>query len=299
MQESRLFKLLYYLLEHGKSTAPELAEQFEVSVRTIYRDIDALSSAGIPVYAVQGKGGGISILDHYVLEKSLFSEAERDHILMALQGIIAAEGKDSDELLTKLSALFRIKATNWIEVDFSGWTQNKPGQDVFNSVKHAILHKNVLSFRYFSGSGQYSARKAEPVKLIFKSRDWYLYGYCPEQNNFRFFKLTRIRDLEILSETFSHEFSLPAIEKQIRPEKTVKVKLKFDERIAFRVYDEFTDEAEADGHGNLYVQTELPDSDMLFSYLLSFADCVEVIAPASVRERMMKKLRDIQSKYRT
>ena len=87
MRESRLFRIVYYLLEHGKVTAPELAQKMEVSVRTVYRDIDAISSAGIPVYAVQGKGGGISLLDNYTLEKSLLSLQEREQILMALQGM--------------------------------------------------------------------------------------------------------------------------------------------------------------------------------------------------------------------
>ena len=124
MQMNRLFKIVYYLLENGKSTAPELAEKFEVSLRTIYRDLDAISAAGIPVYATQGKGGGISLLNDYVLEKSLLSEEEREQMLMALQGISSTEGKNTDELLSKLSALFQIKTTDWIEVDFSDWVKN-------------------------------------------------------------------------------------------------------------------------------------------------------------------------------
>ncbi|WP_418571731.1 helix-turn-helix transcriptional regulator, partial [Intestinibacter bartlettii] len=117
MQESRLFKIVYYLLEHEKSTASELAEKFEVSVRTIYRDIDALSSAGIPICATQGKGGGIYLLDNFVLDRSVFSDNEKEQILTALKGISAADGNNLDELLTKLRALFEIKESSWIEVD--------------------------------------------------------------------------------------------------------------------------------------------------------------------------------------
>ena len=102
MQESRLFKMVYYLLDKGKSTAPELAEKFEVSIRTIYRDLDAISAAGIPIYAMQGKGGGISLLQDYILDKSLLSDQEKEKILMALQGIIATEDTKADELLSKL-----------------------------------------------------------------------------------------------------------------------------------------------------------------------------------------------------
>lgn len=119
MEQSRLFKIVYHLLENGKSTAFELAKKFEVSIRTIYRDLDAISATGIPIYATQGKGGGIFLLDDYVLEKSLFSEKEKEQMLMALQGISATEGEKTDELLSKLSALFQTKSTDWIELDFS------------------------------------------------------------------------------------------------------------------------------------------------------------------------------------
>lgn len=297
MQESRLFKIVYYLLEKGRSTAPELSEKFEVSVRTIYRDIDALSSAGIPIYTTQGKGGGISILNNFVLDKSLFSEQEREQILMALQGITATEGKNSDELLAKVSALFQTKNINWIEVDFSGWVQNRPRQDVFNSIKNAIFSKNILSFRYFNNNGQITDRRVQPIKLIFKSKDWYLYGFCLLKNDYRIFKLTRIKELEIQSETFSQNCITPAIEKQIRNDSTITVKLKFDKRIAFRVFDEFAEEAVKDEQGNLYVQAELPDNDTLYSYILSFSDQVEIIEPQNVREHMKEKLEVMLKKY--
>lgn len=76
MQESRLFRILYYLLDKGQATAPELAEKFEVSVRTIYRDIDAMSSAGIPIYVTTGRNGGIRFLDGHILDKTFFSSGE-------------------------------------------------------------------------------------------------------------------------------------------------------------------------------------------------------------------------------
>lgn len=119
MEQGRLFKIVYHLLDKGRATAPELAEKFEVSVRTIYRDLDAISAAGIPIYTMQGKGGGIFILPEFVLEKSLLTPQEKEQILMALQGLAAAEDSRTDELLTKLGGLFRVQGANWIEVDFS------------------------------------------------------------------------------------------------------------------------------------------------------------------------------------
>ena len=290
MQESRLFRIVYYLLENGKATAPELAQKFEVSVRTIYRDIDAISSVGIPIYAAQGKGGGISILSDYTLEKSFFSEQEREQILMALQGIMATTGKTSDELLTKLSGLFQMKYTKWIEVDFSDWVQGKPQQNTFDLIKNAIFQKKVISFCYFNSKGNNSKRNARPICLVFKSKDWYLYAFCLLRNDYRFFKLTRIRQVEMLSDTFTQDFTPIRIEKQIHIEKTITVKLKFDRRIAFRVYDEFTDNITEDTQGNLYVQVNLPDNEILYSYLLSFAEYVEVLEPQCIRKQIKKRL---------
>lgn len=299
MQESRLFRIVYYLLENGKATAPELAQKFEVSIRTIYRDIDAISSAGIPIYAAQGKGGGISILSDYTLEKSFLSEQEREQILMALQGIMATTGKTSDELLTKLSGLFQMKFIKWIEVDFSDWVQGKPQQNTFVLIKNAIFQKKVISFCYFNSKGNNSKRNARPICLVFKSKDWYLYAFCLLRNDYRFFKLTRIRQVEMLSDTFTQDFTPIRIEKQIHIEKTITVKLKFDRRIAFRVYDEFTDNITEDTQGNLYVQVNLPDNEILYSYLLSFAEYVEVLEPQCIRKQIKKRLQKMQEKYIT
>lgn len=299
MRESRLFRIVYYLLQNGKATAPELAQKFEVSIRTIYRDIDSISSAGIPIYTTQGKGGGISILNDYTLDKSLFSEQEQEQMLTALQGMVATTEENSNELLTKLSGLFQINSTNWIEVDFSDWAHRTPQQDTFNIIKEAIFQKRVISFCYFSGKGNKEKRNVRPIRLVFKSKSWYLYSFCLLRNDYRFFKLTRIKELEMLSETFTQDFTPTKIEKQIQVENTVAVKLKFDRQAAFRVYDEFTDSITEDSQGNLYVQIDLPDNEVLYSYVMSFSDSVEIIEPQSIREQMKKRLQKMQEKYRT
>lgn len=299
MRESRLFRIVYYLLQNGKATAPELAQKFEVSIRTIYRDVDSISSAGIPIYATQGKGGGISILNDYTLDKSLFSEQEQEQMLTALQGMVATTEENSNELLTKLSGLFQINSTNWIEVDFSDWAHRTPQQDTFNIIKEAIFQKRVISFCYFSGKGNKEKRNVRPIRLVFKSKSWYLYSFCLLRNDYRFFKLTRIKELEMLSETFTQDFTPTKNEKQLQVENTAAVKLKFDRQAAFRVYDEFTDSITEDSQGNLYVQIDLPDNEVLYSYVMSFSDSVEVIEPQSIREQMKKRLQRMQEKYRT
>lgn len=297
MQESRIFKIVYYLMNKGSSTAPELAKKFEVSIRTIYRDIDVISSAGIPIYATQGKGGGIAISEDFVLDKSLLSKEEKEQVLMALQGLIAADDKTSDELLSKLGSLFQMQNTNWIEVDFSNWVKGNMSDDIFDHIKTAIFKKNMIQFQYY-GSTEVIERKVAPLKLVFKSKDWYLYAYCMLRNDNRFFKLSRIKNLQILDEIYPSNITIPkVVTKQVEVERTIPVILKFDKSMAFRVLDEFRNEVVEDELGDLYVHTSLPDSEVLYSYLFSFSDSVEVIEPEIIREGYKNKLRKMMNKY--
>ena len=281
MEQGRLFKIVYHLLDKGRATAPELAEKFEVSVRTIYRDLDAISAAGIPIYTVQGKGGGIFILPEFVLEKSLLTPQEKEQILMALQGLAAAEDSRTDELLTKLGGLFRVQGANWIEV------------------KRAVFSCCRVSFSYFAGEGGGTVRTVEPVKLIFKSKDWYLYGFCLLRNDYRFFKLTRIKDLMLLPETFlRRKEDVPELKPTIQQERLISVRLKFSPAAAFRVYDEFTDTVEKDAQGSLYVTVDMPERT-LYSYILSYGDAVEILEPDELRRSMKEKLTRMAEKYKT
>ena len=120
MSDSRLFKILYYLLDKGRTTAPELAEKFEVSPRTIYRDIEALSGAGIPVYTEPGRNGGICLLRDFILDRAVLSEKERQEVLTAIQSMSATGLSSGKETLTMLSGLFHMDTENWLELDFCG-----------------------------------------------------------------------------------------------------------------------------------------------------------------------------------
>ena len=241
MKDNRLFRILYYILQKGKVTASELADKFEVSVRTIYRDIDSISCAGIPIYALQGKGGGIEIAEDFILSKSLLSEHEKQQIISALQGLDNTTKQHENELLTKLSALFKMKNTSWIEVDFNNWQNNKLYEKTFNGIKSAILSKNIVSFTYFSSNEKETSRRVKPVRLLFKSQDWYLYAFCLLRNDFRYFKLSRIKNLEIHTEKFDDSFEDVILKKEIPHENTVHIKVKFDRKVAFRVYDELNE----------------------------------------------------------
>ena len=297
MKDNRLFRILYYILEKGKVTANELADKFEVSVRTIYRDIDSISSAGIPIYALQGKGGGIEIAEDFVLSKSLLSENEKQQIMSALQGLDNTTIQRENELLTKLSALFKMKNTSWIEVDFNNWQNNKMYEKTFDDIKSAILSKNIISFTYFSSNEKETDRSVKPVRLLFKSQDWYLYALCLLRNDFRYFKLSRIKNLEIHTEKFDDSFENVILKKEMPHENTVHIKVKFDRKVAFRVYDEINGEITEDNDGNLYTEIEIPNDYNLYNYIFSFGDEAEVLEPEEVRMQIKKMINKMAEKY--
>lgn len=296
MRDSRLFRILYYVLEKGKVTANELSEKFEVSVRTIYRDIDVISSAGIPIYATQGKGGGIEIADDFVLKKSLLSEKEQEQILVALKGLEGINKQYENELLTKLSAFFKIKNTNWIEVDFTNWQRGNEYDELFNDIKLAIINKNIIRFTYFSSNEKETSREVKPIRLLFKGWDWYVYTFCLLRNEFRYFKLSRIRDLKILDENFEDSYEDVVLIKKMEYKDTVHVKLKFDRKVAFRVYDEMGYIKE-DEEGNLYAEIELPNDYNLYNYIFSFGESVEVLEPIEIRNNIRDMINKMSRIY--
>lgn len=153
MQINRLFEIVYILLDKKTATAKEFAERFEVSSRTIYRDIETLSAAGIPVYMSKGKGGGISLLPDFVLNKVVLTDDEKTNILSSLKAVNSVNLSETDTALEKLSSLFGGENTDWIEVDFTSWVNTEDEKNVFNTIKSSILSKKVISFFYASGKG--------------------------------------------------------------------------------------------------------------------------------------------------
>ena len=300
MKENRYFQMIYLLMDKGQMTSPELADYFEVSIRTIYRDIDILSSAGIPIYATQGKGGGIAIQDSYVLKKSLLSEQEQKQILMALQGIRVLEDEQINMLLSKLSGVFQRQQGNWLEIDFSTWTKSGAGKHNFQLLQSAIWKSRIVSFSYYSGKGEQTKRIIEPHKLVFKTSDWYLYGYCTLRKDFRFFKLTRIRDLKLQDAEFMRETPEHIFERSDEFEmKTVQVTLLFDAGMSHEVYEKFDEEVSEQEDGSLLVTTILPDNELLYSYVLSCRERVEVLSPPYVRDNVRKRVRKMLEIYKT
>ncbi len=202
MREGRLFEIIYQLLEKGQSTIPELAARLEVSERTIYRDMDVLSAAGIPIYMERGRNGGVRLMEGFVLSRELLSGQEKEELLSALQSLAAVGAYDA-ALLRKLSALFRIPSEGWYEVDFSRWGEQTQDNEKFELLKRAVICHRCVRIVYAGTGGEESARIVWPLKLSYRSRAWYLKAWCTQKADFRLFKLHRILKWELLEERFT------------------------------------------------------------------------------------------------
>lgn len=293
MQINRCLEIVYVLLRQNTVTAKALAERFGVSQRTIYRDIDTLSLAGIPVYTEKGKGGGISLLPDFVLHKSILSEPEQEEILSALQSLGHVKAADTESVLHKLSAVFNKTAVDWLEVDFSDWSY--ANGNVFNDFKSAILQQRVVEFDYYSTYGELTHRRVEPIQLWFKSKSWYVKGYCLTRQAVRLFKLTRVKQLTVTDEPHGmHDLLAPQqveVVSHRRPDVTLTLKLAPE--AAYRVYDEFSEDVvESLPDGGFTVTVTWPEDEWVYSTILSYGEQAEVLDPphlrAIVREKLLK-----------
>lgn len=301
MQESRLFKIVYYLLDKGQATASELAEKFEVSVRTIYRDIDALSGAGIPVYAEAGRNGGIHLMSDFVLDKAILSEEEKQEILLALQSINIVQNTDNSQALQKLSAVFQLNSKNWLEVDFSRWGEKECDNKKFDLLKSAVIHCKNVKICYANSYGTVSERIIQPLKLIYRAKAWYLKAFCTEKQELRMFKLNRILDFEILNKSFCYCNFPKSTETSEEDEKEYPtITLRFPKEMAYRVYDEFDKtQVQQQPNGDFLVSAKIPEDAWLIGFLLSFGTQVDILSPASLKEILAEQAKLIYEKNKS
>lgn len=296
---SRLFQIVYKLMDCPQMTAKELAAEVGVSERTIYRDVEKLSLAGIPIYGNQGKNGGIALLPNYVLDKTVLSDDEKKKILESLNA------------LSTLSSSFNIEETgdfdslksflgdskgfyDWLEVEFSTWGNRVQDENLFNILKSGILNRQVLKIEYASYNSEISERKIKPLKICFKNESWYLYAFCLLRNDYRFFKFSRIHRVEKLDEYFTPEITgkvLPKMSEQYANNlgSQTQVIVEVDSKLSWRVFDEL-EVLEHLENGNLRCAVNIPDISWGISYLLSFGSGIKVIEPDSVKNMLLQEI---------
>lgn len=295
---ARLFEIVQILLTEKKVTAEKLACHFEVSKRTIYRDIETLTLAQIPVYSEKGRYGGIGLIKNFTIDKSFLSQNEQNEILFALQSLNAVQDSKNNITLTKLNSIFNRKADDWIEVDFSRYGEND--SILFEKIKNSILEKKVIKFIYFNTKGKKSKRTVEPLKLWFKEKAWYLFAYCRKKKDIRQFKIARIKNLELTCEHFERELKKEDLKNQNNVNgKGTKIVIEVDKSQAYRVYDEFFEESITKKENeNFEITTEIFENEWLYGYLLSFGEHLKVLKPARIREILAKKIEKMRENYK-
>jgi len=295
---SRLLEIVTILLNRETVTAKELAGRFEVSARTVYRDIDALSSAGIPVYTSKGKNGGISLLEDYTLNKALLSQSEREGLLLALKTMGATSYPEASAVIDKLGSIFKNnQAHDWIEVNFEGWSSKVNEQNKFSQIRDGIVSGQVIRFDYVNGNGNQSSRSVEPVKLIFSAYAWYLIAYCLLRNSYRMFRLSRIKNVQITHQHFARR-EMREDENQVVHGPLIDLRLRCGEKVLSRLYDTFDGECiRKSSDGSYELTVTLPEEEWVYGYILSLGNNAEVVEPDHLRELIKARANEIYEKY--
>lgn len=300
MKIDRLIGIITLLLQRDKITAPELAERFEVSRRTINRDIEDICKAGIPLVTTQGYGGGISISDGYKIEKSFFTNYELQAVMTALKGIDSV-GKDSysAKILDKLSAVdSRLNIDDTIIIDLASHYK-EPLTEKIELIKRAIQSGNKISFNYHSEKGD-GVRIIEPYKIVFKWSSWYVFGFCIDREDYRLFKLNRLSDLKLLNEHFGKR-EIPAKLLEFHDyfdQKNYSLKALFEPSEKYRLIDEYgTDSFNENSDGRLCFERNFVSYKNMREWVFSFGDKVTVLAPEKLRDDIVINAKNILDKH--
>ncbi|EPO9374559.1 YafY family transcriptional regulator [Listeria monocytogenes] len=308
MKVDRLMSIVLILLDKERISAQELADRFEVSLRTIYRDIDAIDLAGVPIRSTPGVGGGFEIMPNYKMDSKVFSTADLSAILMGLSSL--SNMVRGDELINALAKIksfipadrakeIELKA-NHIYIDLSQWTGNNNIQPHVEIIKVALQENKLLTFEYIAHQGNKTVRIVEPYQLVMKSSHWYLYGYCQNRNDFRLFRLSRMSGLKILEDTFTlRDFRKPQLEMEdIVAVMQIEIKIRIHQSIIDRVLDYCSYENfYPDGEEHYIVSFPFIENEYHYDILLSFGDKCECLEPLHIREKMKRRIYDIVSIY--
>lgn len=300
MKMERLIGILSILLQREKVTAPELAERFEVSRRTIQRDIESLCRAGIPISTAQGTGGGISIMEGYRMDRTLLTAPEMQAILAGLRSLDSVSGtRRYSQLMEKLSAGAGalVPGGAHMLIDLSSWYKTSLPPKI-ELIQWAIEQRRSIRFAYFSPKGE-SARTVEPYYLVFHWSTWYVWGWCRSREDFRLFKLNRMTELSSGEAFEPRPAPLPALEpERIFPAK-YQVTVLFDPACRWRLVEEYgMDRFTVEPDGRLRFAWGFPDADSVLSWVLTFGDKAELLEPKELRQELGALTATLADRYK-
>ena len=310
MKVDRLVSIIMILLDKKRIGAQELAEMFEVSHRTIYRDIDTINMAGIPVQSISGVGGGFEIMQKYKIDKKVFSTDDLSAILMGLSSL--SNMIRGDELVNAFAKVrsfipaerakdIELKA-NQIYIDLSPWIGSKNIQSYLEIIKTALMESKLLSFDYADRYGNTTSRTAEPYQLVLKNSHWYWQGYCYKRNDYRLFKLSRISNLQLQEESFTpRDYQKPQLDfTDILATLQTVIKIRIHKSVMDRVLDFCTYEHfSPDGDEYYIVNFPFIENEYYYNILFSFGDKCECLEPLHIRTEMKRRINNIAAIYKT
>ena len=301
MTIDRLIGILAVLLREEQATAPQLAARFEVSVRTIQRDIDRLCRAGIPLCTQRGVHGGVSIMEGYGLDKTVLTNADRGAILAGLRSLDSVSGTSYyRQLMEKLPDGPQAEsgaADDCVIIDLAAWYGPLLAPRL-ETLKTACLQRRLVRFAYCAPDGD-SRRVVEPARLVFRWSSWYLFGWCRQRQGWRMFKLTRMMEPEVLEEGFAPRpvpNPVTPVER-IYPD-ALQAAVRFAPAARWRLIDEYGPESfTREPDGSLLFRRGFPDKEELLRWVLSFQEQAELLEPEDLRRELADRLKKICGKY--
>ena len=302
MKIDRLIGILSILLQEEKTTAPELAERFEVSRRTINRDIEDLCKAGIPIRTAQGTGGGISIMDGYRMDRTILTSKDMQMILAGLRSLDSISGSSYyGQLMEKIQtgASEFISGRDSMLIDLSSWYKGSLAPKI-EVIQRAIENRHLIQFEYYAPSGE-SDRRIEPYYLVFKWSSWYVWGWCLDRKNYRLFKLNRMdRVAETDKEFVCRNAPMPDLSTEKIFPGGIKVKALFTPDMKWRLVEEFGPHCftETDD-GRLLFSADYTDMENLVTWLMTFGAKAEVLEPVEARDIIRRNAEETLKIYRS
>lgn len=308
MKIDRLISIIMLLLDQERVSAQALADRFEVSSRTIYRDIDTINLAGIPIRSTSGVGGGFEIMQNYKIDRKVFSSADLSAILMGLSSL--SNMIRGDELVNALAKVksfvpadrakdIAVKA-NQIHIDLSPWMGNRNLQPYLETIQTAIQENRLLTFTYINRFGNQTLRTAEPYQLVLKNSHWYWQGFCYTRQEFRLFKLSRTSRLQMQANTFTpREHQTPQLDFAdyvAKMQKSIKIRIRasvLDRILDYCNYEDIT----PDGDTHYIVLFPFIENEYYYHILFSFGDACECLEPLHVRAEMKRRIQEIAALY--
>lgn len=300
MKIDRLIGIITILLQKEKVTAPELAKRFEVSRRTINRDIEDICKAGIPIVTTQGSGGGISISDGYKIDKALFTNDELQAVFSGLQGIDSvSETSYLPKMTEKLSDKNNsVEADDTIMIDLASHYQ-KPLREKIELIKTAIQNKQLISFLYYYKKGE-TMRHIEPYRLVFKWSSWYVFGYCLDRKDYRLFKLNRLWNIALSPDKYIPR-KIPAHKLRFDDyfsTDTIHLKALFPKSEKYRLIEEYgIDCFQTTDSGELLLEQDFASYDNMREWVFGFGDKVTILEPCRLYEDRLRQAENILKSY--